>query len=69
MSKKKSNKEEGSDLSSLSQEEAGAVYFEENPNCPVDSILVCTDGTVFYDTPKGKNAAENHGAFIKVEKN
>ena len=69
MSKKKSVKEEGDDLSSIDQEKAGADYFKDNPNCPVDAILVCEDGTVFYSTTVGKNAAENHGSpFIEVTK-
>ena len=50
-------------------EKAGAKYFKENPECPVNSILVAKDGAVFYNTLRGKNAAENHGApYTEVNK-
>ena len=54
----------------ISAEEIGASYFEDHPECPVNSILVCTDGTIFYNTPVGSNAADNYGqAYTVVDKN
>lgn len=60
MAKQKPSEEVGAELAPLSHEEMGAKYFSENENCPVDSIIVADDGTVFYDTLKGSNSASNY---------
>lgn len=60
MAKKQTLEEGAESASSLSPQEMGAAYFEANPNCPVDSIFMCSDGTVFYDNPKGKNSLDNY---------
>lgn len=57
----KKNIEEGAaDAAPFSPEAFGADYFKTNPDCPTDSIYVCSDGVVFYNTPKGENSLANY---------
>jgi hypothetical protein len=35
-------------------------YFQNHKDCPVDSLVICSDGAIFYNNARGKNAADNH---------
>jgi len=60
MAKKPIEEESGAGAPSLSPEEFAAEYFTLHPDCPTDSIYVCSDGVVFYGNPKGKNSLDNY---------
>jgi hypothetical protein len=42
------------------------AYFEAHPKYDHDSIFVTSDGSLFYPTLKGKNAADNHASLNKL---
>lgn len=61
-----SGDESGDELNEFDEAtEVARKYYEAHPNCPHDSLVVCSDGTVFYNTPHGKNAADNYVATAK----
>lgn len=44
--------------------ERGKQYYEGNPGCLHDHVLVTNDGTVFLPSIAGTNAAVNHAMSI-----